>query len=286
MAKRPMAELGQGPVDPLSEAVTQRDRGTIEMVTSALATKRAVLAYQPIVQAGAAGNVAFYEGLIRILDETGRTIPAKDFMGEVEDTETGRQIDCLALELGLHTLAHEQDVRLAINMSARSIGYSQWMRTLETGLALNPTIAERLILEIEERSAMTTPELVVSFMRDLQGRGISFALDDFGAGTTNFRYLRDFFFDIVKIDGQFIRDLARQPDNQIVIETLAAIGQLFEMFTVAESVETRADAEILTAIGVDCLQGFYFGAPTLTPPWREDPAARGKGMRRRRRKAG
>jgi len=268
MAKRPHTGLGEGPVDPLSEAVSLRDRRVIDMVKDALATKRAVLAYQPVVQSNVPTNVAFYEGLVRIMDPTGRTIPAKDFMSEVEDTETGRQIDCLSLELGLQTLAQEADVRLAINMSARSIGYAPWMRTLEAGLAQSPLIAERLILEIEERSAMTTPELVTSFMRDLQAKGISFALDDFGAGFTSFRYLRDFFFDIVKIDGQFARDIARTPENQIVVEALATVGQLFGMFTVAENVETREDAVLLAELGIDCQQGYHFGAPSLSPPWR------------------
>ncbi|MEL6689016.1 MAG: EAL domain-containing protein [Pseudomonadota bacterium] len=271
MAKRqkPIQALGQGAVDPLSAAVTSRDESTMEMVQEALNSKRAVLAYQPVMQAAAKGHVAFYEGLVRILDATGRPIPAKDFMGEVEDTEIGRMIDCLTLELGLQTLAQEPDVRLSINMSARSIGYTRWMKTLETGLALNPTIGERLILEIEEKSAMTTPELVISFMRELQGRGISFALDDFGAGFTSFRYLRDFVFDLVKIDGKFTRNIARNADNQVVVGALHAVGRQFDMFTVAGSVESARDAEFLTSLGIDCLQGYHFGAPSLSPPWKK-----------------
>jgi EAL domain-containing protein (putative c-di-GMP-specific phosphodiesterase class I) len=68
-------------------------------------------------------------------------------------------------------------------------------------------------LEITESSAMLVPELVMHFMRDLRQRGITFALDDFGAGTTSFRYLRDFAFDIVKIDGQFTKNVAADSDN-------------------------------------------------------------------------
>lgn len=259
--------LGEGPVDPLSEAISRRDQRVVEMVKAALDGKRAVLAYQPIVQASDPSLVAFHEGLVRILDPTGRTIPAKDFMREVEDTEIGRQIDCLALELGMKTLVDEPSVRLAINMSARSIGYSPWMRTLEAGLLTHPEVADRLILEIEERSVVTTPELVVSFMRDLQGKGISFALDDFGASFTSFRYLRDMVFDIVKIDGQFSRGIAREPSNQLVVESLVSIAEIFDMFTVAESVETADDAQFLATLGVSCLQGYFSGAPTMSPPW-------------------
>ena len=269
--KKTVQALGHGNVDPLSAAVTERDKGTLEMVEAALASKRAVLAYQPIMQAASPTTPAFYEGLVRILDVTGRPIPARDFMGEVEDTETGRLIDCLSLELGLQTLVQEPDVRLSINMSARSIGYSEWMKTLESGLAQNPTSAERLILEIEEKSAMTTPELVISFMRELQGKGISFALDDFGAGFTSFRYLRDFFFDILKIDGRFTRNVARSADNQVVIGAIHAVARQFDMFTVAGGVESARDAKLLAAMGIDCLQGYHFAAPSLHPPWKEAP---------------
>ena len=188
----------------------------------------------------------------------------------VEATETGRQIDCLALENGLDTLMRQPDLRLALNMSARSIGYPRWMETLHGRLDEQPTMGERLILEITESSAMIVPELVTGFMRDLQCRGVSFALDDFGAGFTSFRYLRDFYFDIVKIDGQFIRGIADSADNQVLTSALSAIATQFDMLTVAESVETARDAEYLAAVGINCLQGYFFGAPTVNPRWQSD----------------
>ncbi|MFK7940451.1 MAG: EAL domain-containing protein [Roseovarius sp.] len=239
------------------------------MVEQAVKHKQVMLAYQAIVPAQNQSFPAFYEGLIRVLDETGRIIPAKDFIGAIEETETGRIVDCLALEKGLRALAMYPDLRLSINMSARSIGYAHWMRVMKRGLAKDPTIAERLILEITEQSAMIVPELVVSFMNDLQAKGISFALDDFGAGYTSFRYLRDFYFDILKIDGQFIRGISENADNQILTAALASVAEQFDMVTVAESVEQPSDAAYLTAMGIDCLQGYYFGAPTVRPPWLE-----------------
>lgn len=261
------ADIPAGHHDPLSYAVTSRDESVVQMVQQAVRHNQVMLAYQAVVPAGNQGHPAFYEGMIRVLDETGRIIPARDFIGAIETTETGRVIDCLALDKGLAMLTAHPGLRLAINMSARSIGYGRWMRTLKRGLGRDPTVAERLILEITESSAMLVPELVVGFMNDLQSDGISFALDDFGAGYTSFRYLKDFYFDILKIDGQFIRGVADTPDNQILTAALASIAEQFDMITIAENVEQPRDAAYLTATGIDCLQGYYFGAPTVRPPW-------------------
>ena len=197
----------------------------------------AVLAFQPIVPSDRPTRPAFYEGLIRIIDETGRIVPLRDFMPLAELSELGRQIDCASLALGLRALAEEPGLRLSVNMSARSIGHEDWARTLADGLRNRESIAERLILEVTESSAMDLPDEVRTFMHDLQGRGVSFALDDFGAGYTSFRYLQDFCFDMIKIDGRFIRGIAEERDNQVLTRALQSIAHHFDMFTVAESVD-------------------------------------------------
>ncbi len=260
---------------PLGFAIAETDRATMAMVREALQRRRVMLAFQPVVSAADPARIAFHEGLVRLMDETGRIIPARDFIGAVETTEIGRLIDCASLELGLRTLADEPGLRLSVNMSARSIGYARWTEILRQGLAADATVGERLILEITEGSAMLMPEIVVTFMDDLQRKGICFALDDFGAGFTAFRYFKEFFFDIVKIDGQFIRNIHRDADNQVLTQALIMIARQFDMFTVAEAVETAGEATWLQANGVDCLQGHAFGAPTTQPSW-----ARGE-LRRR-----
>lgn len=269
MGKPQRAPSFEGADNPLAAAVDERDRDTLKMVERAIGNKHVMLAFQPVVQSCGNGKVAFYEGLIRVLDATGRVIPARDFIDVVETQELGRKIDVLALEQGLLELHQFPDLRLSINMSARSIGYPAWRKTLDAALAKNSTIAERLILEITESSAMMVPDLVTVFMAELHRQGISFGLDDFGAGFTSFRYLRDFYFDILKIDGQFIRDVSTDTDNQVLTQALVSIGQQLDMYTVAESVENQSDANFLTACGIDCLQGYYYSAPTTSPPWWE-----------------
>ena len=90
---------------PLSVAVAGRDGQTLNMVRDALRHRQTVLAYQPVMQAEDASKPAFYEGLIRVIDRSGRIIPAQDFMPLVEETELGREIDVSALRMGLTALA-------------------------------------------------------------------------------------------------------------------------------------------------------------------------------------
>ncbi|MBJ6373041.1 EAL domain-containing protein [Sedimentitalea arenosa] len=265
--RKMQADLPEGATSPLDAAVTRRDADTLSMVSEAVQHNQTMLAFQPVMQAQPPHQTAFYEGLIRVLDGTGRVIPAREFMPVVESSELGRDIDCLALEAGLRTLARNPSLRLSINMSARSIGYKRWIRTLDRHLRKDATLGERLMLEISEASAMTIPELVIDFMDNLQDRSIGFALDDFGGGMTSFGHLKNFFFDAVKIDGRYIRDIHTDTDNQIVTKALVAVAKQFDMLVIAPNVESVQEAEYLVSIGVDCLQGYLFGAATVRPPW-------------------
>ena len=261
-----LSQLDPGLGTPLEAALAQRDGGTLAMVERALDRGDTKLAFQPALRADGKGP-AFYEGLVRVLDETGRIIPARDFMGSVEERDLGRRIDCAALVTGLRTLKAHSNLRLAINMSARSIGYPKWMSILRRFSRNHPDVVARLILEITESSAMQMPEIVTVFREELRGKGVTFALDDFGAGTTAFRHLKHFCFDIVKLDGQYARGVDHDADNQVVTEAMIALGRHFDMLVVSESVETEAEADWLRKAGVDCMQGYFFAVPSLKPPW-------------------
>lgn len=271
--RRQMADIPPGGQSPLDFAMAQQAQSTLAMVKEAINHNQTLLAFQPVMRSSALGQVGFYEGLIRVLDATGRVIPAGAFMDKIEDTETGREIDVLALRHGLNTLQKNPGLRLSINMSARSIGFRPWMNCLNRFINESPGLGERLILEITEGSAMMVPELVIDFMQRLQPKGICFAMDRFGSGQMTIRYFKDFDFDIVKIDGQLIRGIAQSPDNQALTRALMGIAHEFEMVTVAESVETEEDAALAVKIGIDCLQGYYFAAPTTRPEWTRTEAS-------------
>ena len=250
-----------GLFDPLTAAIASRDGDVLSIVRAALAAKQARLAFQPIVTAGPQGRIAFYEGLIRVFDDVGRTVPAAQFMPLIEEMDLGREIDCVTLFLAFRMLRQNPTSRISINLSARSLGDGKWRQILYDGLGERGALGDRLIFEISEASAMILPEIVTRFMEEMRDHGVAFALDGFGAGLTSFQHLREFYFDLVKIDKGFIRGIDKNPDNQALTTALVTVAQQLEMLVVADGVETGKEAAVVSRMGADCLQGYYYGVP-------------------------
>lgn len=249
------------PLDPFKAAMASRDSDILTFVHDALAAGRTKMAYQPIMLASEKSGVAFYEGLVRVLDEAGRVLPAAHFMSVIGENDLGREIDCAALKHAFKLLRNRKDLRISINISARSLADGKWRDILARGLADTSDVGNRLIFEISETSAMELHEIMIRFMVEMQPKGVAFALDGFGAGMTAFRHLKEFFFDLVKIDKSFVRGIQNDPDNQVIIEALMMVAHQFEMFVVADGVETAQEAAFMSDLGADCLQGYHFGVP-------------------------
>ena len=253
---------------PLSAAVSAQDRETLAMVASALKDRRMRLAFQPVVYAADPTLIGFFEGFIRLLNLRDQVIPARDFMAAVEQRQLGRDIDCAALQLGLMAMQRNPQIRVSINMSARSVGYRPWMDILHRALQDNPRLGASLILEINEESALQVPDVLKPFMAEMREKGIVFALDDFGAGMTSLRLLEELDFEIAKIDGALVKNVDRSSPTKSAVRAAIAMAQELGMYVVAEAVETEAEANWLREAGVGCLQGYLFGAPTVTPDFR------------------
>ena len=237
-----------------------------EQVQRALRDDRLALVFQPVVDA-ATEEVAFYEALVRMLDDNGKPVPAAAFVPIVEQMGLMRLIDRRVLSLGLDTLEDQPDVRLSVNVSGLTAVDPVWLRQLRDSLQNRPQVAERLTLEITETVALDDIDDSSGFVRTLSELGCRIALDDFGAGFTSFRHLRALNIDMIKIDGSFIRDFANKPDNQLFVRTLLGLADGIGLTTVAEWVETAEEATLLRQEGISYLQGYHYGAPTLDPGW-------------------
>jgi EAL domain-containing protein (putative c-di-GMP-specific phosphodiesterase class I) len=253
---------------PFDAAISAQDRETLSLVAAALKDRRMRLAFQPVVYAADPTVIGFFEGYIRLLNLRDQVIPARDFMAAVEQRELGREIDCAALQMGLMALQRNPQIRVSINMSARSVGFRPWINILRKALRDAPRLGYNLILEINEASVLQVPDMLRPFMAEMRNYGIVFAIDDFGGGASSLRLLQELKFEIAKIDGSLSKYIDADPDHQAIVNAAIAVAQEMGMYVVAEAVETEAEANWLRDAGVGCMQGYLFGAPTVTPDFR------------------
>jgi len=240
----------------------RRDVVITKQVQQALKNDQRLLAYQPIVRA-TDGKISFYECLLRMVDEDGALVPAGVFVPVIERMGLIRTVDRRVLAMAVEELTRSLDVVLAINASALTTSDRPWLRLLVALLKNRPDLAERLIVEITETVALHDLDETARFVAAVRALGCRVALDDFGAGYTSFRHLKALAVDIVKIDGSFVHNLSHDLDNQLFIRTLLSLAEGFRLQTVAECVETAEDASYLIEQGVELLQGYYFGKPSV-----------------------
>lgn len=230
---------------------------------AALGEQDLALAFQPIVRAEGSNMISFHECLVRLRKPEGGLITAAAFMPAIERLGLAPLIDRQVLMMTLEHLTLHPLARFSINIFPHTMQDSQWMMLFEHAVQSDPTLAERLIIEVTETAALLDLPRTLSFMDRLRDHGVSFALDDFGAGHTSLSYLRELRFDILKIDGRFVRDVHQDDDNAFLVETMVQIARRFDMMSVAEAVQTPAEARRLSSLGVEYFQGFQFGSPSL-----------------------
>ena len=229
-----------------------------EELSAALREDRICLAFQPIVSAEDTGKVLFHECLARMVDRAGEVIAAAKFMPVAEQLGFVRLIDQRVLELAFAVLSSDETLRLSINLSPLSMNDVGWERSFSRLTAADPEAAKRLIIEITESYAIHE-DRALERLKELTARGCAIALDDFGAGYTSFRYFKTLDLDMVKIDGSYVRGVLDSPDNQLFVRSLTRLARHYGMSVVAEMVENDEAAALLRDMGVDCLQGNFFG---------------------------
>jgi diguanylate cyclase (GGDEF)-like protein len=248
----------------LSERVSNARFGSI--LVRCLKERRLRLAFQPVIDPRTRVPV-FHEGLLRLADHAGEAVPAHRLVAVAEKLGLVRLIDQAVVELAVATLDTHPGARISINISGTTATDPRWYPEIIAVLARNGRAAQRLIVEITETVALGDLQHTTRFVRQLKELGVMVAIDDFGAGYTSFRNLRAMPIDMLKIDGTFCRDLAANADNRYFVRALIDLARAFGLKTVAEWVETEADAELLGTWGIDLMQGKLFGEAEALLDW-------------------
>jgi diguanylate cyclase (GGDEF)-like protein len=237
-----------------------------ERVQRALRDGRLSFAYQPVIDAQT-GAVDYYECLLRMIEEDGRVASASEFITAIEQLGFIRLVDRYVLERAVEEAAGNPDISLGFNISGFTATDRAWLRGAVAILQGRPEVASRLVVEITETAALHDMEESAGFVTTLRNLGCRIALDDFGAGFTSLRHLQALAVDTVKIDGSFVHMIADRPSNQVFLRHLVGLARGLNLLTVAECVETAEEAAMLRREGVNFLQGYYYGAPSLERPW-------------------
>lgn len=236
----------------------------IERIRSALDHGQFTLHAQPIAELHS-GRVDQCELLLRMVDDSGDTIPPGAFLYIAERYDLIQELDEWVATRAIELLAREQaagrDGSVEVNISAKSLANERLLEVIETQIAEHAIVPARLIFEVTETAAISHMALARNFAERLQRLGCRFALDDFGAGFGGFFYLKHIPFDYLKIDREFVTDCLHNRTDQLVIESLVALAHGLNKQTIAEGVEDRETELFLRRRGVDLAQGFHIGRP-------------------------
>jgi diguanylate cyclase (GGDEF)-like protein/PAS domain S-box-containing protein len=247
------------PVDGTRESLLDRTE-QLALITDALRENRLALYLQPVMTI-LTGQPSHYEVLLRVRMPDGEVLPPAPLIAAAEASGLIREIDQWVLQHALELIAEHPGLRLAVNMSARSLDNPELPALLQAMLRQYGVKPEQLIVEITETATLTQMTHAEILLTGIRALGCELALDDFGVGFSTFQYLKHLPVDFVKIDGSFIRTLDHSEDDRLFVKALVEAIHGYGKEAVAEYVETAAILRWVKALGVDYAQGYHFGQP-------------------------
>jgi diguanylate cyclase (GGDEF)-like protein/PAS domain S-box-containing protein len=222
---------------------------------------------QPIMALGGQAEQGLhFEVLLRLRETDGSLISPGVFMAAAEQFGLATQIDHWVVERVLEwmkTHAHELEKihMIAVNLSGKSVGDRDFHRFLIKALARAQVPVQKISFEITETAAIECLDIATELITMLHQRGAKISLDDFGSGMSSMAYLKHLAVDYLKIDGQFVKDMANDAVDFAMVRSINEIAHLTGKITVAEFVENADILMLLKDLGVDFAQGYHIGKP-------------------------
>ncbi len=207
-----------------------------------------------------------FEILLRLRDADGEIVLPDAFLSSAERFNLMPAVDRWVIGETFQWL-NAQAMNLAnvdlctINVSGHSMSDEVFLDFVVNQLRDLNIPAHKICFEITETAAVAHLGRATHFMRELKSRGCQFALDDFGSGMSSFAYLKNLPVDYLKIDGNFVRDVADDPVDYAMVDAINKVGHVMGLQTVAEFVEDAQVLDKLRSIGVDYVQGFGIAPP-------------------------
>jgi diguanylate cyclase (GGDEF)-like protein/PAS domain S-box-containing protein len=248
-----------------------RSTGEIEWLQrlqSALKEERFTLYYQPIVSAfGNETDGPSMEVLLRMVDETGAEIAPGEFVAAAERYRLMASVDRWVVHNTLGALSRNafqlaRDRSLAINISGQTLSDPLFLEFVVECLDQTGVSPDQVCFEIAESAVIGNLEHARRFVGVLHGMGCKFTIDDFGSGVGSFSNLKNLPLDYLKLDGSFIRNLARDSVSQTMVTAMIKLARTLNFKIIAEQVEDSAALDAARKMGVDFVQGYVIARPS------------------------
>jgi len=215
-------------------------------------------------------KVNSYEVLVRMIDENGVLNYPDSFIPTAERFNMMTDIDMWVLENALQEMVAagpaSKNIRLSINISGNTVNSDETLGKIKSLIEQYDISPSSLTFEVTETCAIANLEQANDFINELRKIGCRFSLDDFGSGFCSFSQLKNLPTDFVKIDGQFVRSMARGATDRAIVTAMNDVAHSLGRYTVAEYVESPEIVRLLKICGVDKIQGNYISVPLTGLP--------------------
>ncbi len=237
-------------------------------IQQAIADQRLYLYFQPIrAISGKNGLEEHGEILLRLKDERGQLIMPGAFLPSAERHDQMLMIDRWVIQQLFKLLkAHARQPSNAvytINLSAQALGNTDFLNFTVDSIKASKINPANICFEITEHIALADLKHVMHFISTLKELGCRISIDNFGGGVSSFGYLKNFPLDYLKIDGRLIKDMATDPIDHAMVESINHIGHVMRLKTIAGWVENAQTFQLLENMGIDYVQGFWLAEPQL-----------------------
>ncbi|SFP93048.1 EAL domain-containing response regulator [Hydrogenimonas thermophila] len=231
----------------------------VSMIKKAISNSRIVSYFQPIID-NKTMKIAKYESLVRLIDENDKVLSPYFFLETSKKTNYYTKITNIVLEYSFDVLKHCR-ADISINLSAIDIEQKETREKILQLLENNKNYTSRIVFELLEDEDVREFEIIKEFIKNVKAYGVKIAIDDFGAGYSNFERLLDYQPDILKIDGSLIKNIETSAYSISVVKSIVTFAKEQNIKTIAEFIENESIYNIVKELGVDYSQGYYFGKP-------------------------
>jgi len=231
----------------------------VSMIKNAINNSKIVSYFQPIID-NKTQKIVKYESLVRLIDESNKILSPFFFLDTSKKSNYYHQITEIVLKHSFDVLRN-CNLDISINLSAIDIEQKTTRQKILNLLEKNKKDAHRVVFELLEDENIKDFEVIKKFIYKVKSYGVKIAIDDFGAGYSNYERLLDYQPDILKIDGCLIRNIETSSYSLSVVKSIVTFAKEQGIETIAEFIENESIYEIVKDLGVDFSQGYYFGKP-------------------------